>query len=109
MIFNPKNNARNVDRDIEIEIDFNQTIFRTDGEKLRENDLDELIEIRRGSIRGKRIDFEGYLDRDHEVITLEPTERLDRDTYYYVIILDEVFEDEDYNVLDREWFKFETE
>ncbi len=105
----PKNNARNVDRDIEIEIDFNQTIFRTDGEKLRENDLDELIEIRRGSIRGKRIDFEGYLDRDHEVITLEPTERLDRDTYYYVIILDEVFEDEDYNVLDREWFKFETE
>ena len=107
--FFPRNNARNVDRDVEIEIDFNEPIFRADGGRIRDNDIDEFIEVRRGSLRGRKVDFNAHIDNDEEVITIEPTERLDRDTYYYVIILDEMIEDEDYNLLDRRWIKFEIE
>lgn len=107
--FSPRNNTRNVDRDVEIEIDFNEPIFRANGGRIRDNDIDEFIEVRRGSLRGEKVDFDAYIDDEEEVITIEPTERLDRDEYYYVIILDEMIEDEDYNLLDQEWIKFETE
>ena len=107
--FYPKDDSRNVDRDIEIEIDFNEPIFEVNGGRIRDNDIDEYIEIRRGSLRGTKIDFDAYIDDDQERITIEPTDRLDDDTYYYVIILDEVIEDEDYNRLDKEWIRFETE
>ncbi len=107
--FFPRNNARNVKRDVEIEIDFNEPIFRADGGRIRDNDIDEFIELRRGSLRGRKVDFNAYIDNDEEVITIEPTERLDRDTYYYLIILDEMIEDKDYNLLERRWIKFEIE
>ncbi len=106
--FYPEQDEKKVSLYVNIEIDFNELIFREDGKALREATLDELIEIRQESMTGKKIEFEGYLEKNGEQIVLEPIHRLERNTYYYVIIKDECLEDEDGNILRRQWIKFKT-
>jgi len=106
--FSPENNETDVDVDTEITIEFEDAICLDGGDEIEDSDIDDFVELRKGSKTGSKVDFDAEINSRSDEITITPEDDLKEDTYYYIIILEDEIEDEDGNSIDEIVSKFKT-
>ncbi|PKM49502.1 MAG: hypothetical protein CVV02_15850 [Firmicutes bacterium HGW-Firmicutes-7] len=106
--FTPKDGGTGVSPDTTITIKFDEAIYIAGGNKVTNSNIDDIVEIRKGSSTGSEVDYSGTISSDKKTITLTPTQTLDTNTYYYIIILKKSIEDEDENENEKITSKFKT-
>lgn len=84
--FSPKNGATKVKLDTKITITFGSTVKLYDGGSVTGSDIEDFVEIRKGSSSGSLVSFTASINSGKTVITLTPDKALSEDTKYYVLI-----------------------
>lgn len=83
----PKRGDDNVDIDSTIKISFSSAITKySNGKTPTTSDLEKLIELRRKSTSGTKVNFTASINSSKKTVTITPDSDLDEDTRYYVII-----------------------
>lgn len=82
----PKNKATNVGVSDNITITFANAMRMRDNSALTSSNLDDVIELRKGSSSGTRIGFAASINSAKKVVTINPTSNLEYNTKYYVVI-----------------------
>lgn len=83
----PRRGDDNVDIDSTIKISFSSAITKySNGKTPTTSDLEKLIELRRKSTSGTKVDFTASINSSKKTVTITPDSDLDEDTRYYVII-----------------------
>lgn len=80
----PKNGATNVAVDEKIKLTFSQPIKAYDGSAISSSDVDELLELRKGSSSGIEVSFDASINSAKTIITITPQSKLSEDTRYYI-------------------------
>lgn len=87
MTVTPASQATGVSIDTEITVEFNDEVFRPSGSNVTTSYLTEqVIELRKASSSGTKVDFTAVLSSDRKTVTIIPSE-LESGTKYYVIVL----------------------
>ena len=84
--FSPKNGASNVSTDADLTVTFDSAVEMHDGDDIKNSDVEDFIELRKGSSSGNFVDFSGSISSSKKVITIDPDSLLSEDTKYYLII-----------------------
>lgn len=82
----PKSGATGVALDSDIVIKFNSKIFLEDGSRIYDDDLLDIIQLKKGTATGKDIDFEASIDADGMVVTVDPIDDFEAGEKYTVVI-----------------------
>jgi len=82
----PKSGVTGVALDSDIVIKFNSEIFLEDGSKIYDDDLLDIIQLKKGTATGKDIDFEASIDDDSMVVTVDPIDDFEAGEKYTVVI-----------------------
>lgn len=87
MTVTPASQATGISPDTDITIEFNTEVFRTTGSNVTTSYLTEqVLEFRKGSSSGTKVDFTAVLSSDRKTVSIIPAE-LDSATRYYIIVL----------------------
>lgn len=84
--FSPKNGATDVKLDTKITITFSDAMELYDGDSISHSDIDDFIELRKGSSSGDPVDFSAAISSSDKVITITPDSDLSANTKYYLTI-----------------------
>ena len=82
----PKSGATGVALDSEIVIKFNCEITLEDGSKIYDEDLLDIIQLKKGTASGKDVDFEASIDSDKQTVTVVPLDAFEAGAKYTVVI-----------------------
>lgn len=89
----PKSGATDVAIDSDIKLTFDAAMSKSNGKSISDSDLEEMIKLRRKTSSGTKVAFSAKINSAKKVITITPTESLDYQTRYYVIIDSDTFRD----------------
>lgn len=89
----PKHKATNVGVSDNITLTFAVAMRMRDNSALTSSNLDDVIELRKGSSSGTKIGFSASINSAKKVVTINPTSNLDYSTKYYVVIDRNAIED----------------
>ncbi len=106
--FSPRNGATNVSLDARIKITFGSETEMHDGDSISDSDIDDFIELRKGSSSGSKVDFSADISSSKKVITITPDSELSRDTKYYLIIEEDSIRDDDGDTNEKQTISFTT-
>lgn len=93
----PSNGAKKVNLDTNIKITFNRAVLLANGDSAARSDIEKIVELRRKTESGTKVDYTASIDSAKKVITISPDSDLEEDTKYYVIIDKNEFKDTDGN------------
>lgn len=106
--FSPKNGATNVNLDAKITITFDSEMELHDGDSISNSDIDDFIELRKGSSSGSQVDFSAAINSSNKVITITPDSYLSKDTKYYLIVEEDSIRDDDGDSNEKQTISFTT-
>lgn len=106
--FTPKEDATGIAPNTQIKVVFDEPIYLSGGGRVTNSDIEDIIEVRKSTASGSKIDFDATISSDKKTITIEPDETLSINTYYYIIVLKGTIEDEDKNKNEKFTSKFKT-
>jgi len=87
-VFSPGNAATGVKNTAGILLTFDEVIYKAGGGTISSVYLTEsVIELRKNSITGTKVDFTAGINSTKKIVTITPSETLDNSTRYYVIVL----------------------
>ena len=106
--FSPKNGSTGVKLDAGITITFDSPVEMHDGDSISDSDIEDFIELRKGSSSGSLVDFSASISSSKKIITIAPNHRLSGDTKYYLIVEGDSIRDEDGDRIGRQTVSFTT-
>lgn len=80
---NIENEAVNVSRDIEIDMEYNEVLYKTDGTLVKKDDLKNIIIIKDDV---ENCEYDVDIDEDDKLIKIENLEKLKEEHVYYIVI-----------------------
>lgn len=106
--FSPKNGAANVKLDAKITITFKSAMKMYNGDTISDSDIDDFVELRKGSASGSKVAFSASINSGKTVITIKPDSNLAKNTKYYVLMDEDSVRDSDKNGNDEQSVYFTT-
>ncbi|HML37368.1 MAG TPA: S-layer homology domain-containing protein [Bacillota bacterium] len=106
--FSPKDGATKVKLDTKITITFKSAMKMYDGGTIGNSDIDDFVELRKGSSSGTRVSFSASINSGKTVITIKPDSNLAKNTKYYVLMDKDSVRDSDKNGNDEQSIHFTT-
>lgn len=84
----PSDGSQTIRVDTDITLEFDEKLYNVDGGTLTSDYVrSSVIELRRGSQSGRKVTFSAAVSSDKKKITVTPSDDLDVDTKYYVVLL----------------------
>lgn len=95
----PGKGATGVKRSTDITITFKNAMKLYNGDSISNSDIEDFVELNEGTSNGSSVDFDATINSAKKIITITPSEDLDDDEKYYVIIDSKELKDSngDYN------------
>jgi hypothetical protein len=97
IVYSPKNGATNVKLDTKVTITFDEAMELYNGNSISSSNVDDFVELRKGSSSGSLVSYTASINSAKTVITITPRSSLASDTKYYVIIDKNSIRDNDDN------------
>ena len=106
----PKNGATGIDVDTTIKIVFDESVYKDDDKTSLTSSYikSDVVELRKGSATGTKVSFSASIS-NNKTITITPSDDLDDDTKYYVIVLADSIYNSDGDENDKFTSYFTTE
>ncbi len=106
----PKNSATDIDVDTTIKIVFDESVYKDDDKTALTSSYikSSVVELRKGSATGTEVSFSASIS-NNKTITITPSDDLDDDTKYYVIVLADSIYNSDGDENDKFTSYFTTE
>ena len=82
----PDKAATNVSISSNVVLTFEQTLYNDEGATLTTGYVEDVVELRRGSASGTKIDFTARVSSSKKVLTIMPDKNLEPNTTYYVVL-----------------------
>jgi hypothetical protein len=106
--FSPKNAVTNVKLDVSPTLTFDYAVEMQDGDAITSSDIEDFVELRKGSSTGNLVEFAGTINSSKKVITINPDSDLAKDTKYYLILNDNAIQREGGKDIDKQTSYFTT-
>ena len=106
--FSPKNGAANVYLDSKVTITFGSAVKMYDGDTISSSNIDDILELRKDSATGSKVDFSAAISSDRKVITITPSSNLAESTRYYLIMDNDSVKDSNGAVNAKQTVSFNT-
>ncbi|MEA4988212.1 MAG: Ig-like domain-containing protein [Anaerovorax sp.] len=86
IVMDPAPRKTNVSTSADITLTFKDSMTLYNGRTITSSNIDDFVELRKGSTSGSKVSFDASINSSKKVITIEPDSRLEDDERYYVII-----------------------
>ena len=106
--FTPASSATGIIPNTNITVSFDEAILKNNGNAVTNSDVSNIFEIRKGSSNGSLIPYSGSINSAKTSVTLDPTDLLEVNTTYYIIMISGTIEDSKGNENSKVTSNFKT-